>query len=473
MTLGLVDKDWASDALKQGKMVALFREYYDGKHQMTLTSEMKSMLNISDDLLESFNLNYCEMVVGAMADRLKVDSVKADGENDAAQTWIDDLLSDNRFDALQIDVTEAALRDGETFVMVGLQEKNGPLLAHELAYDGDAGTLVVLDTNGAVILVAVKIWWEGDKRRANLYFPASVEKYWLSDSGELEPIDEPMAVTGVDGAAGGIPLVRFSRKQTAKSELNNVLPQQQALNRSIVDLVMASLLTGFSFMWAKGWTPDKKLTPGMIMAAALTDANGRAIVPQNEEQGKAMQAMLSGLDLKRIEPGDLSQIIKGAQFFIEQIGIVSSTPLPNMMGGDSQSGDALRQRDIRLLGKITSAQVRFGNAWEDVVNMAARLQRQFPGSGSQSPELGRLNAKWKSGEIRNNTDILAMFKLLNDAGYERAALRLLSQSTLADFDEQQIDMMINEKATDVGRTLANAASSLPGFDQFTIGSAAG
>lgn len=342
------------------------------------------------------------------------------------------------------------------------------MLAHEETYDGDSGVIAVMDTRGAEIAAAVKIWWEGDRRRVNIYYPDLLEKYWLSDTGELDQMTEPQPVKSLDGKVAGIPLVRFSRKKEPQSELNDVLPLQQALNRALVDMVMASLLTGFSLMWAKGWAPSQKLTPGMILSAALTDASGTAIVPQTEEQGKAMQAMLGSIDLKRIEPGDLSQIINGAKFLIDQIGIVSSTPLPGMMGGDTQSGDALRQRDIRLLGKITSAQVRFGNAFEDMVQMAARLQRDFPGSGKRAPELGRLNTKWKSGEIRNNTDILAMFKLLNEAGYERSALRLLSQSTLADFSEDQIDEMLADKAADAARNLSSTVGNLPDFGNFNL-----
>lgn len=474
MGLALVDKDWAADATSDGAKVALFREYYYGDHEMTLTPETKSMLNISTTDFEQFNLNYCGMVVGAMSDRLTVDSVKTTetasegSQSNAAQDWIDTLLADNRFDALQIDVREAALRDGETFVGVNLRDGDVPMLTHELTYDGDVGVLAVMDDYGTNMLAAVKIWWVGDKKRANIYFPDSVEKYWMGAAGDLSPFSEPVTVKSVEGKGAGIPLVRFSRRRMPQSELNDVLPLQQALNRALVDMVMASLLTGFSLMWAKGWTPSQKLTPGMILAAALTDANGTAIVPQTEEQGKAMQAMLSSIDLKRIEPGDLSQIINGAKFLIEQIGIVSSTPLPGMMGGDSQSGDALRQRDIRLLGKITSAQVRFGNAWEDVVTMAAKLQAMFPGSGSKSPELGRLNTKWKSGEIRNNTDIFALADWLMKNGHERAALRVLSQSTLADFSDDQITEMLDEKAADAARNLNSAVGSLPDFGNFSL-----
>jgi hypothetical protein len=175
---------------------------------------------------------------------------------------------------------------------------------------------------------------------------------------------------------------------------------------------------------------------------------------------------MSAIDLQRIEPGDLSQIIRHAQFLIDQIGFVSSTPLPGSNNGGSEDGDTLRQRDERLLGKITSAQVRFGNAWEDVVTMAARLEAGLTGRGV--PELGRINTKWKTGEIRNNADILAAANWLITNGFEREALRVLSQSTLADFSEKDIDKMLGDKAADSARATAAATGNLPDFGEFNM-----
>lgn len=462
ISLGLVDEDWAEETLEQGRKVDQFRDYYAGEHEMSLTKEMKRMLNLSEDVLDRFCINYCGMVIAAAADRLTLEGVQVAGnqEQDPAQAWIDDLLNDNRLDALQIKVREAALRDGETFVMVQPRpDGQMPLLAHEPAWDGESGVIAVLADDGAQIAAAIKIWYVGERRRGNLYLLDRVEKYWIGDTGDLESFSE------APERAEGIPLVRFCRKDGI-SELTDVLPLQKALNRALVDMVMASLLSGFSMLWAKGWRPKQTLTPGMILVAEMTQADGSTVVPQTEEQARAMQAILSSIDLKRIEPGDLKQLIDHAKFLIDQIGVISSTPLPGMLGGDTQSGDALRQRDIRLLGKINSAQVSFGNAWEDVVQMAARLERRF--NQKNVPDLERLTAKWKSGEIRNNADVLALFKLLHDAGYEREALRVLGQSTLIDLSEDKIEMILAEKAADGARALAGAVGSLPDFGNFNL-----
>lgn len=468
MALGLVDKNWVTDADTQGRKVALYRELYNGDHQMKLTDAMRNMLNISSDVLDQFNLNYCQMVVTAMADRLTVDSIKSQVETQdtAAQEWIDGLMYDNRFDALQIDVREAALRDGLTFVMVSLQEGQPVRLTHEMAWDTDAGIIEILDASGTQLVAAVNIWWEGDVRRCTLYFPDHIEKYRMDDSGGLTAVTEPTPVRTLTGDAAGIPLVMFARKKTAMSELNDVRPLQQALNRALVDMVMSSLLTGFSFMWAKGWAPKQNLTPGTILVAQLTNPDGSTVVPQTEDQGKALQAIMSAIDLQRIEPGDLSQIINHAKFLIDQIGFVSATPLPGSNNGGSEDGDTLRQRDERLLGKITSAQVRFGNAWEDVVTMAARLETGL--TGRTVPELRRINTKWKTGEIRNNADILAAANWLITNGFEREALRVLSQSTLADFSEKDIDKMLADKASDSARATAAATGNLPDFGEFNM-----
>ena len=96
------------------------------------------------------------------------------------------------------------------------------------------------------------------------------------------------------------------------------------------------------------------------------------------------------------------------------------------MGGDSSSGEALKQREIGMLGKLTRAQVQIGNSWEDMIYLANAQEAVF--GFHVPPAIDHLNTRWKSAEMRNDGDVLMLYKLLNDAGYERAALRTLAQS---------------------------------------------
>lgn len=461
---GLVSDTWESETQTAGDLVALYREYYDGDHRLKLTSEMKKMMQIGDARLDRYNANYCEMVINAMADRLTVDriAVNPDADDDPAQQWANAMLRHNRFDALQIDIREAALRDGETFVMMEYDENSKQIeLYHNGAWDGDDGIIVVMDASYKTILAGVKAWWEGNQKRVNIYYPDTVE-YYTSTDGALAAYEEPKPTIRY-GEVPGVPIIRFSSKKMATSELKNVIPLQDSLNRTLVSMIMAAELTAFSVMFAKGWKPPQAITPGMIYHAELKDANGSPIVPQDEDQARTMAAIIGSYSLERIQGGSLTELINQADWIISQIEAVTSTPVDL---SSSASGEHLKQLDVRLQGKIGRAQVSFGNSYEDLVRLAITQDSTFGGNNPKATET--ISTEWKSAEIRNDADVLALFKHLNDAGYERAALRALSKSSLADFTEAQIDQMLAEKAADTAQSFARSAGALPGFDQFNF-----
>lgn len=463
MAAGLVGTAWEAEVRAQGDMVRLYRQYHEGDHRLKLTAEMRKMMQITDNRLDRYNANYCEMVVSAMADRLTLEAVEAD--TDDGRAWAEDVLRTNRVDGLQIDVREAALRDGVTYLMVAYDDAGRVTLAHELAWDGDTGCLVVYDRSGRQIVAGVKVWLEADVRRANIYYPASTEKYEISEEGGLRLLDEPED-TSRTGGAPGVPLVPFRNKGRGVSELVNVVPLQDSLNRTLISMVMSAELTAFAILFAKGFKPPAGLTPGMIIHAMITGPDGAMITPTTEDEARAFATMTNSYSLERIEGGSLDQLIGQAEFVIQQIATISSTPVPGQMGGDSQSGEALKQRDTRLLGKVQRAQVQMGNAWEDVLKLAHRQQELF--GVQRPPAVTTWRARWKTAENRNDTDILKAAELLQKWGFEREALRLMSQSSLVEYNEADIKRMLEERAADGAAALSRAAGSLPGMSEFTV-----
>lgn len=498
MANGLVNSQWETDTQKQGELVKLYREYYDGYHRLQLTPEMKRMLNISDDRLDRYNCNYCEMVIGSMADRLTVEQFDVTGAGastdnkdsvDPAQEWANDLMDTNRFDALQIDVREAVLRDGETFVMSQYDDASKQiLLAHEMAYDGEVGTIVVYERGYDEIAAAVKIWFDVPPTsqeklenqtsddltymRVNIYYEDRTEKYYSTDRQSIREIIEVPEITTRQSQAPGVPIVCFSNKNSV-SELVNIIPLQDSLNSFLVDMVMSAQLTSFSIFLAVGVDVPKGITPGMVIRKNITDPDtGAQIMPASPEDAQMYASLLGASRLERIQGGDLSQIISAIEMVIGQIAVISSTPIPSMMGGNASSGEALKQRDVRLLGKLNRAQVQMGNAWEDVILLANGQQKLF--GHTSPPEIETVNTRWKTAEMRNTADILLAVKQLHEMGFTRAALRALSQSSLVSFTDAEIDKMMDEQAADVASKVSQSMGSLNGFGSFNVptGSAA-
>lgn len=464
---GLIGSQWATTQQARGDLVRLFREYYDGQHRLKLTAEMRKMMQISDDRLDRYNDNYCEMVVDRLGDRLVLDLV-ANASGDA-QAWAKTIMQANRMDALQITVHEAMLRDGETFVMVEYREDPaGTILARELAWDGTCGILPVYDNRGESLVAAAKVWLDGDTTRVNIYYQNSVEKY-AADGDGLKLSEEPIDTTR-DSKNLGVPIIPFRNRGGGRSELINVIPLQDSLNRTLISMVMTAEWTAFSTLFGKGFKPPAGLTPGMVIHAMIEGVDdegkptGQPIIATTKEEAEAYAALINTYDLKRIEGGSVVELIGQAEFLINQIATISNTPIPAQMGGDSSSGEALKQREIGLVGKARRAQVQTGNSWEDVFTLAHKVETLY--ANAFPPAAEDWTAKWKNAEIRNDADIRETAKLLQQWGFEREAMRVLSQGSQVQYSEEDINRLMAEKNADVSAAMARAAGSLPGFGNF-------
>lgn len=439
----LVRSTWAEEVQRQGVLTRLFRDYYDGNHRARLEPHMKEMLRVSGEELDQFNINYCETVVQSMSDRLIVTTIE--GGTVEASMWAADVLDFNRIDGLQMDVHEAVLRDGVTYVMVAYDnERRMPLIAHELAWDGDVGMIAIKDRTGKQIVAAVKAWHEGDEKRVNLYLPDALEKYRWSN-GALIPIEDRAPWLTRTGAPIGVPIVEFTNK---RSELSPVIPMQDALNRTLVSMVMTGELTAFQIRIALGFDPPPKVTPGMWVVIG--------------KEGLTKDQLV---DAKVLEQGQIVPFINQAEFLINQIATVTRTPIPAAMGGDNASGEALKQREIGLLGKIKRFHVRGGNSWEDVMSMAARLQSAF--GTTQPPATDRWWTRWEDAELRNDSEIIANANAVRELVGDRETLRLVAN--VYDYDDTDIDRILDERAAQTVSALNALMASQPNYNQFGDG----
>lgn len=450
---GLVRNTWASDVQTWGEEIALFREYADGDHRAKLTADMKAMLRVGDNRLDRFNANYCELIPQAMSDRLTVTAIE--GDNQAATEWSGGIMDANRFDTLQMDLEEDMLVSGDTFLMVVWNEDESRVVwACEPAYNGDYGMIPVYDRMRRNLVAAVKIWYEGDTKRANLYLPGEVRKYIWQGSEEPLPkwalkLEKTEDWTDTKNAANGVPIVPFKNRASAsswhgKSELVNVIPLQDVLNRTITSMVMTAELSAFQILFAVGFD--------MGSAAAVRPG---AVINVKEPLSKDEHLPF----IEALKQATLVPFISQAEFTIDQISSVSQTPLLSSMGGSSSSGEALKQRETGLIGKVKRAQTRMGNAWEDAIKMSARLQTAY---GKKPPESKKWVTKWQDASPRNETEVIDNAMKTRDVVGERETLREIGK--VRGYDEAKIDALMKEKDEEATNKLSQM--HLPGFDTF-------
>lgn len=453
-----------ADHEMRGRKVALHRDLYDGDHPSNMTREMRKTLRMAQG--EEFHNNHLQNIIDTENDRIVLDRIEAD--NAAATKWAQQLYDDNRLDGMQGDVHGSTLLDADSFVMVSWDnEEKRIVLTHELAFDGNCGMFAVYrSANTNVMDAAVKIWHiqseNGsvvDTIRINVYYPDRVRKLISEDGTGLRPYkDEYTDEQGYaawterdDRTPLGIPVIHFKnrgRQNYGISEIENARPLQLASNRNLHSMIMSGELTAFQIRIARGFQPPAEVTPGMWVN----------ISPEAPlENGETADADV-------LEQGDLTQFIAVADYLEQQMYKVTNTPHPSVNGSDNASGESLKQKDIRLIGKVKRFEVKAGNAWEDVFKTAHKVQTAF--GDDQPPSYERFYARWADPEIRNDQITIDNALKLKDAIGDREFLRIVAP--IYGWDESKIDQILAEKRADNAKRLDSLAGSLPDFGDFNL-----
>lgn len=166
-----------------------------------------------------------------------------------------------------------------------------------------------------------------------------------------------------------------------------------------------------------------------------------------------------------MEQGEIVPFIQQAQWLTSEIGKITRTPAPEFMGSDTASGEALKQREIGLLGKVKRFQVKAGNSWEDWIKLTHRVQLAF--GTEKPPTYTRLYARWADAELRNDKQTVENVLLVADRIGEQETLRQLA--TVFKWDETKIKQIMAEKQQDKQGAITTALANMPTFGAATFG----
>ena len=387
-----------------------YREYYDGEHDTQLTDRQRQYLQLK--VGEEFNGNYCPIVVDALVERLTVTGFETDDqEQDAFWDW----WKLNRMDHQQGIVHTASVRDGDSFVTVGWENDEAyPTFTFESAFDGKEGVMVHYSRDTRKPLFASKRWCDDeDRTRLNLYMPDRVERYVADDNGQWEPLalkgETWPLLWGKPDDPLGIPVIHFSHRDGGynfgRSDLRDVVPLQNALNKAIIDLVAAADTTAFRIYTMIGDDPTGlEITPGCWV--------------YSEKPSTGPESVTIG----HIPGEDLSKLIEFKDAFAMEIARVSRTPLSFFqISGHRPAEGTLKQEESGLVARAGKAQIGFGNAWEDAMAMAARLHNFYGGKPQLDLE-AQIDTQWQDAETRNDRTYYETLKVKGELGVPQEIL---------------------------------------------------
>jgi hypothetical protein len=426
------------DADQQAHYIQL-RKWLTGDHEVPLTDRQKEYLAV--DAQFEFSINYLPLPVELVTERLTVqgfDGPDGIGGKDGllAQWW-----EQNRMDALQGQVHRGNAADGDTYVIVEppTEAKPYPQFFHEPAYDGIEGVKVHYVSNvRREMTFASKRWSErrlNEKgefetvRRLNLYQPDFIERYYESGRG-WQPYDQPGIPWRAPWPAGVIPVVHFRWQDNGgnwgKSEIENLVPVQEMINKAVLDDAEAADKTGSALITLTGakWPEGVTVKAGDVLSVSSSEAA-----------------------FGSVPPGDLSQLRARINDYIVRMAQLSHIPLQYFqLTGAVASAETQAADDSQLVAKVQSQAVALGNAWEDVMRIALRLNAAY-GSGRDIAATDKLVTQWKDFDRvdplateQRRADILAT--LIN------AGVSLPGALARVGYPEDDIEMMLRGDTVD-------------------------
>lgn len=450
-------------AIARSPAIRDYRRYYVGDQPNALTDTQKTILDGLVSNAKPLADNQCRVIVDTVRSRLSVAGLncKAQPVQDAIdQDW---LL--NGLTARQHDVHRNALRDGDSYALLGWNNRTRRVTVEPqqqwLDDGGDAtgvGMHLAYDDDGEP-LVAIKEWVQDvapsvSRRRRTLYYPDRIERYVLGPlPGARDAIGQhiwqPFLLDGErqwpapwldrDGRPLGIPVVPFTNDTDATrygvSELaGSILGLQRAHNDNLHSLLAAARMTGYQMMTATGVGEDEarnfKVGPGQVMGASNVAAR-----------------------IGYLPAGDLSQVKSALAETLQMIARNADLPI-HAFTGQWPSGEALMRGEIALVARARVRQERFGRAWASLMHKATLLRVTFGREDLDTDAL--ITARWDDAAMRDELFVIQLVNAKQQVMSNRQVLRELG------YDEQTIDKIMRERSQDFAQGLALVSQPIKG-----------
>lgn len=353
----------------------LYEAYYDGRHRLAFSSDR--VRDAFGDLFRAFSLNLCPVVVDALADRLQVIGFSEPGReaaDDVQAVW-----ERNRMPGRHGRVHRDALVLGDAYFHVW-QDRDGLVRVYD---ESPRETIVRYDDDRPGELEgAVKCWRAGKFVRVTAYFRDRIERYITRAESdqipakmeELRPLDEGDVPLGVDARPvvqhgwGIVPVFHLANNPghngLGRSELRDVIAVQDALNKTVADLLVMSESHALPLRYLIGVDVETDPLTGRTKPLFSESQDRVVALPKDSQPGQW-------------DPASAEQVLSIKREFAADVARVSGVPMHTLMqvtGSDWPSGLALRTSEARLTAKARDRTGDWGPSWADGMTLGARMR---------------------------------------------------------------------------------------------------
>lgn len=336
-------------------------------------------------LAEMSRVNMLKFVVSSAAQVMYVDGFRAPEAAGDEESW--KLWQLNRMDARQIGVHRSALSYGASYVVV-LPGDSAPVLRGAsprkmtAVYGDDEDWPEVAIEKRDHPKHGWKLWRVYDGKST----------FWIEEDEK----DTASIVRTEEHGAGKCPIIRFVSSidddGVIEGEVEPLIPLQDQINVTTFGLLVAQHYGAFRQRYVMGWTADDEESALKASAKKLW-----AFEDGDVKVGEFAQT-------------DLSGYINSREASLRHLATISQTPAHELLGQlVNLSADALAAAESNHRRKVLERQTSFGESWEQVLELAAKLAGQASDPSSY--------VRWRDTESRSLSQVAdALGKLVVGLG---------------------------------------------------------
>lgn len=303
--------------------------------------------------------NIPRLTVTALAERLRITGFTVAGRPDAA-VWAD--WTRNDLDQLAGVAHREALTLGESYAIAWADRRGNPLVTIESA----AQVAVLRDPATRAVIAAVKKWETPTSTEATLFESDQITRLSSKAVGATTGFQIVDTLANPFGIVPVVPLRNSDRLLgPAASELDDLIPLVDALNKTLADMLVSSEYVGRPRRWATGIE---------LVEEDVLDAQGnpttRAVNPF-PEGNRMMIGENPDSKFGQLDAADLNGYEAAVRVIVSQIMAVSALPshYVGVLANQPASADALRAAEASLTARAEARQQSFGPAWELVAKL--------------------------------------------------------------------------------------------------------
>lgn len=352
----------------QAEIATAYEGYYAGDHPMQFaTAKFREAFG---SLFSEFADNWCPVIVDSSVERLQVQGFRFgstptsgnpyEGDDDAWQIW-----QANELDADSITAHLEAIKTGSAFVIVDAGDPPRITVEHPCE------TVVAHEPgNRRRRIAALKRWLDYDRlMHATVYLPEGTYRFVSRNAFEgagaeiqYQPDDPERVPNPFNGVIPVIPMRNNPGMMVGgRSDLDPVIDIQNAINKLVTDMIVASEYAAFRQRWASGIEIPIDPETGRPNASRFLSAVSRMWVVEDEN------AKFGEFDVT-----DLSNYVRAVEMLIQHLAAQTRTPPHYLTAGLGQwpSGDSLKASETGLVAKVKRKQIDFAEAWEEAMRLA-------------------------------------------------------------------------------------------------------